>query len=264
MGLVAAMVAAGAAVAAAQAPATLSLNDAMARAVEANRTLLAARTARAIDAAGIQAAGQRPNPEVSFEAARETPHWAFTGTRAARAVGQAAAPHRRRERDARGDGGGDRAHHRRRPRRRAARLLTRRSARRGGSRSRRSSKRFSHARARRGAGSVPDRRRAAARSAAGQPGAVAGRRTKSPRRAATLNAARAELNALLAYPARRGPDARRSARGRPAADAGSGDAAGHWPATPSCRCCRSGSTRSARASRWPRRCGIPIRRSRRA
>src|SRR5258705_2297388 len=63
-----------------QAPSTLSLDDAMARAIEANRTLLAARTARAIDVAGIQAARQRPNPEVSFEAERETPHWAFTGT----------------------------------------------------------------------------------------------------------------------------------------------------------------------------------------
>jgi cobalt-zinc-cadmium efflux system outer membrane protein len=56
------------------------LNDAMSRAVEANRTLLAARTARAVDVAGIQAAGQRPNPDVSFEYLRETPHWAFTGT----------------------------------------------------------------------------------------------------------------------------------------------------------------------------------------
>ena len=63
-----------------QAPSTLSLNDAMARAIEANRTILAARSARAIGVAGIQAAGQRPNPEVSFEVARETPHWAFTGT----------------------------------------------------------------------------------------------------------------------------------------------------------------------------------------
>jgi outer membrane protein, heavy metal efflux system len=66
--------------AAAQAPAALSLNEAMARALESNRTLLAARSARAIDAAGIGAAGQRPNPEVGFEVSRETPHWAFTGT----------------------------------------------------------------------------------------------------------------------------------------------------------------------------------------
>ena len=65
---------------AAQTASTLSLNDAMTRAIDANRTLLAARTARAIDVAGLQVAGQRPNPEVSFEASRETPHWAFTGT----------------------------------------------------------------------------------------------------------------------------------------------------------------------------------------
>ena len=68
------------AVAVAQQPSTLSLDEAMARALDANRTILAARTTRAIDVAGIQAAGQRPNPEVSFEVARETPHWSFTGT----------------------------------------------------------------------------------------------------------------------------------------------------------------------------------------
>jgi outer membrane protein, heavy metal efflux system len=65
---------------AAQAPADLSLSDAFARATEANRTLLAARTARTIDTAGILVARQRPNPEVGFEYARETPHWAFSGT----------------------------------------------------------------------------------------------------------------------------------------------------------------------------------------
>lgn len=64
----------------AQGPASLSLNDAIARAIEANRTILAARSARAIDTAGIQVAGQRPNPDVSVEVARETPHWAFAGT----------------------------------------------------------------------------------------------------------------------------------------------------------------------------------------
>jgi outer membrane protein, heavy metal efflux system len=66
--------------AAAQAPPSLTLNDAMARALEANRTVLAARTSRAIGLAGVQAAGQRPNPEVSVEAERETPHWAFAGS----------------------------------------------------------------------------------------------------------------------------------------------------------------------------------------
>lgn len=52
----------------------------MARAAEANPGLRATRTARAIDVAGLEVARQRPNPEVSVEAARETPHWAFAGT----------------------------------------------------------------------------------------------------------------------------------------------------------------------------------------
>ena len=65
---------------AAQTPSTLSLADALARAADASPAVVAARTARAIDAAGVTAAGQRPNPELGFEYARETPHWAFTGT----------------------------------------------------------------------------------------------------------------------------------------------------------------------------------------
>ena len=64
----------------AQVPSSLSLADAMARALEGNATVLAARTARAIDLAAAQAAGQRPNPEVSVEAERETPHWSFGGS----------------------------------------------------------------------------------------------------------------------------------------------------------------------------------------
>ena len=36
--------------------------------------------ARAISLAERQAAGQRPNPELGVEAERETPHWAFSGT----------------------------------------------------------------------------------------------------------------------------------------------------------------------------------------
>ena len=67
-------------VAEAQPPASMSLPDALARAVEANPTLAAARAARTIGAAGIDAARQRPNPEVSVEVERETPHWAFAGT----------------------------------------------------------------------------------------------------------------------------------------------------------------------------------------
>src|SRR3954464_9832570 len=66
-------------IAAAQAPQSLSLSDAFTRAADASPTAVAARAARPIDVAGIGVAGQRPNPEVGFEYARETPHWAFTG-----------------------------------------------------------------------------------------------------------------------------------------------------------------------------------------
>jgi len=64
----------------AQAPSTLTLSDALARAADASPAVIAARTARAVDVAGAQAAGQRSNPELGFEYAKETPHWAFTGT----------------------------------------------------------------------------------------------------------------------------------------------------------------------------------------
>jgi len=61
------------------APPSLTLNDAFSRALEANRTFAAARAARAIDVAGVSVAGQRLNPEVSVEYDKETPHWAFAG-----------------------------------------------------------------------------------------------------------------------------------------------------------------------------------------
>jgi cobalt-zinc-cadmium efflux system outer membrane protein len=64
----------------AQPPASLSLSDAMSRAAEASPAAVAARSARPIDVAGIDAAGQRPNPDLAFEYDKETPHWAFTGT----------------------------------------------------------------------------------------------------------------------------------------------------------------------------------------
>lgn len=63
----------------AQGPTTLSLDEAFARAADANRSLMAARSARAIDTAGVAVAGERPNPEVGFEYTKETPRWAFTG-----------------------------------------------------------------------------------------------------------------------------------------------------------------------------------------
>jgi cobalt-zinc-cadmium efflux system outer membrane protein len=64
----------------AQAPSSLTLNDALARAADANPAMRAARSSRAVDLAGVAAAEERPNPEIGVEAARETPHWAFSGT----------------------------------------------------------------------------------------------------------------------------------------------------------------------------------------
>lgn len=54
----------------------LSLSAALARAREANPTILAARQARIAGAANVRLAGERPNPDVSFEAEKETPHQA--------------------------------------------------------------------------------------------------------------------------------------------------------------------------------------------
>jgi cobalt-zinc-cadmium efflux system outer membrane protein len=68
-----------AAVAAAQsvAPAELSLPQALARAMEHNPSLIAARLGRAVSAAEISVARERPNPDFTFEGERETPHYAF-------------------------------------------------------------------------------------------------------------------------------------------------------------------------------------------
>ena len=64
----------------AQAPSTLSLTEALARAAEASPAAVAARAARPIDVGGVAVARQRPNPDFGFEYAKETPHWAFIGT----------------------------------------------------------------------------------------------------------------------------------------------------------------------------------------
>jgi cobalt-zinc-cadmium efflux system outer membrane protein len=55
----------------------LTLQAAFANAEQYNPTLVAARLGRAVDIAGIGVARQRPNPEVSFEATRDTPHEAL-------------------------------------------------------------------------------------------------------------------------------------------------------------------------------------------
>ena len=57
---------------------TFTLQAALAEAEAHNRTLIAARLGRAVDLAGIDVAKQRPNPEASFEAGRDTPHEAFS------------------------------------------------------------------------------------------------------------------------------------------------------------------------------------------
>jgi cobalt-zinc-cadmium efflux system outer membrane protein len=51
----------------------LTLERAMALATEANRTVLAARLQRPVAAAAVGVARERPNPELTFEATRETP-----------------------------------------------------------------------------------------------------------------------------------------------------------------------------------------------
>jgi len=59
-------------------PSSLTLQSALATAQEHNRTLIAARLGREADLAGIGVAKERPNPEASFEAGRDTPHEAFS------------------------------------------------------------------------------------------------------------------------------------------------------------------------------------------
>ena len=60
---------------AAQAPSvdSLTLDMAVERALAANPTIAAARFGRAVRLAGIAVAGERPNPEVTFEVEKETP-----------------------------------------------------------------------------------------------------------------------------------------------------------------------------------------------
>src|SRR4249920_3432164 len=62
----------------AQFPTPLPLDAAIARATEANRALAAARLARPVSAAGLGVASERPNPDLSYEYARETPKQSIT------------------------------------------------------------------------------------------------------------------------------------------------------------------------------------------
>jgi cobalt-zinc-cadmium efflux system outer membrane protein len=58
----------------------LTLADAVARARTGNRAIAAARLKQAIDAAGIDVAAERQNPEFAYELDRDFPHQAFSLT----------------------------------------------------------------------------------------------------------------------------------------------------------------------------------------
>src|SRR5438093_656293 len=66
--------------AAAAAEAPLTLDQAFALASANNREITAARLRRAIDLAGVDVARERPNPELRYEQAKETPHQALTAS----------------------------------------------------------------------------------------------------------------------------------------------------------------------------------------
>ncbi|HZI93684.1 MAG TPA: TolC family protein [Patescibacteria group bacterium] len=55
----------------------LSLEQAISIASSANRSLAAARLGREVSQAGVDIAGQRPNPEFTFESSLETPHESY-------------------------------------------------------------------------------------------------------------------------------------------------------------------------------------------
>jgi cobalt-zinc-cadmium efflux system outer membrane protein len=62
------------------ADAPLTLDEAFALAAANNRTISAARLRRAIDQAGVEVAKERPNPDLHYEQAKETPHQSLTAT----------------------------------------------------------------------------------------------------------------------------------------------------------------------------------------
>jgi outer membrane protein, heavy metal efflux system len=78
--LVALAVAAGAASGLEAQTPGLTLEGALARALEANPQIAAARLSRPVGVAGIAVARERPNPEITYEASRELPHQAIGGT----------------------------------------------------------------------------------------------------------------------------------------------------------------------------------------
>jgi len=73
----AALLAAAPAIAQSPPAGSLTLQAAMERAIAANPAIAAARLGRAIDVAGLALAGERLNPEASFEIEKETPKQSF-------------------------------------------------------------------------------------------------------------------------------------------------------------------------------------------
>ena len=58
----------------------LTLDEAFALAAANNRVITAARLRRAIDQAGVDVAKERPNPDLRYEQAKETPHQSLTAS----------------------------------------------------------------------------------------------------------------------------------------------------------------------------------------
>ena len=231
--------------AAAQVPAALALRDAVARAVEANRAVLASRTARAISMPSAKRPASGPNPELGVEAERETPHWAFSGTLPIEIAGKRGAALDVAEA---GIAGRDRRRERRGRRRTSgATCGVPISGRRGRAanqvaRELEKMRRVPVTRRR----NDSRRRGPSSRSAAVAAGAVVAQ-NESASAQGELLAARAELNALLAYPLEAAPDVARSSRGGPAPTLRK-PRIWRWTAMQSCRSCKSRSRR-ARARR---------------
>jgi cobalt-zinc-cadmium efflux system outer membrane protein len=61
-------------------PGALTLAAAQARALTNNATIMAARLQRPVDEAGVGVAGERPNPDLAFDATRQTPRDGLTLT----------------------------------------------------------------------------------------------------------------------------------------------------------------------------------------
>jgi len=66
----------------------LTLGEAFTLAEANNRTITAARLRRAVDQAGIDVAAERPNPELRYEQAKETPHQSLTAAQPVELAGK--------------------------------------------------------------------------------------------------------------------------------------------------------------------------------